>query len=85
MLVRHFNLKGVKYTFWDIAGNKNFYRIWKNYIGDADLIVFFVDACSKIKSKVEEDVSAFKIVVEDPQAQGKKILFLMNKNVSYKH
>jgi len=40
-------MDGVKYTFWDIAGDKNFYRIWKNYLDDSDLIIFFVDGLGK--------------------------------------
>ncbi len=45
--MRHFFISGTKYTFWDVAGNENFYRIWKNYIGEANLIVFFVDGKKK--------------------------------------
>lgn len=64
--LRHFNLHGVKFTFWDIAGNKNFYKIWKNYIGEAHLIVFFVDGTEKSKAERTEDLSALKVITSDP-------------------
>jgi len=66
-----------------VAGDKNFHKIWRNYIAEADLIMFFLDGVAKSSSLLQLDIDALKVVTDDPQIKGKRVLLLINKNVHY--
>lgn len=66
-----------------MAGDKNFHKIWRNYIAEADLIMFFLDGVAKSSSLLQLDIDALKVVTDDPQIKGKQVLLLINKNVHY--
>ena len=71
----------INYTFWDLAGNKNYWKIWKNYIEEANLIIFMVEGKLKDRKSLENDEKAFNIIKEDERIEGKNVLLLVNKNV----
>lgn len=64
---------------WDIAGSKNYRKVWHSYIPDADLVIFMIDGSDFSKN---EDVSAsIKESMSNESISGKVFLFLVNKNV----
>ncbi len=69
----------VNYTLWDIAGGKNYRKVWHNYIEEATLIVYFIDASDQ--STQDEVAESLRAVLEDPNVKGRSMVFFMNKSV----
>lgn len=64
---------------WDIAGSKNYRKVWHSYIPDSDLIIFMIDGSDFDK---REDVkAALQEMLSNEKINEKVILFLVNKNV----
>lgn len=68
----------IKYTIWDIAGGKNYRQVWHSYIKDADFIIYMIDGSNH--SRLEEDRSTIRSIIEDCNMKDKSILFYINKN-----
>ena len=64
---------------WDIAGSKNYRRVWHSYIPDAHLIVFMIDGAALLK--IQDTEESLKEMISDQSIEQKTVLFLINKNV----
>lgn len=68
---------------WDIAGSKNYRRVWHSYIPEAHLVVFMIDGSDL--SKLPDTEDAINEMLADESIDKKPVLFLVNKNVITDH
>lgn len=74
------NLDKKKYILWDLAGSKNYRKVWHSYIEESDIILFFIDGSNQ--TNAEEVRTSIRDFLADLNIQGKKIVFYINKNVN---
>jgi small GTP-binding protein len=75
-----FELEKKKFTVWDIAGGRNYRKVWHSYIEEADALVFVVDGAAL--ERLEEVREALRALLADPRTAGKTLQCFLNKSVA---
>lgn len=65
---------------WDLAGSKNYRKVWHSYYEEANMIIFMLDGSAA--DKLQDTKEALEGALEDQNLKGKLCYFLINKNVS---
>ncbi|RLN88077.1 hypothetical protein BBJ28_00015455 [Nothophytophthora sp. Chile5] len=75
--VETFQYKNIKFTAWDIGGNKHTRRWWQQYIDNIDAVIFVVDATDH--ERVDEAKQALHLIFEAEELSNTKLLVYANK------
>ncbi|KAL7714509.1 ADP-ribosylation factor [Entamoeba marina] len=55
---------GVKWVFWDVAGEERFRNLWRSYYANVDCVAFVINAKDE---RLEETVGLLKNMLNDQQ------------------
>jgi len=69
-----------KINFWDLGGQKELQKLWKEYYNECHGIVFIVDSVDK--ERIEECKETFENIISDDSIEGVPVLMLANKQDS---
>ena len=77
-----FNVKiiqkeNVKFTFWDIGGQKSIRDVWENYYENNDALIYVIDSSDSYR--LEESGEELKNLLEQNELSGIPLLIYANK------
>jgi small GTP-binding protein len=70
--------KSLRFTVWDIAGQRKFRPLWRHYFEDSDAVIFVVDSCDS-DERIEEATDELHSMLEEPELRGCPLLVFANK------
>src|SRR5688572_6932840 len=89
--VQKIESNNVKWTIWDLGGQKRLRDIWDTYFRDVDVLIWVLDSTFYNRSlqflmvvgaepsRFQESVDAFKKVIADSQLEFVPVCILANK------
>lgn len=77
-----FNVKviqkdSIKFTFWDVGGQKSLRSIWENYFESNDALIYVIDSSDTYR--LEESGKELRSLLEENQLSGIPLLIYANK------
>lgn len=69
------------FKFKDLAGDRNFWRMWKSCFSDADTIVVVLDGTATSGPAFEEQIEALGHIFSEDLDKSTPVIFMINKNV----
>ena len=77
-----FNVKviqkdSIKFTFWDVGGQKSLRSVWENYFESNDGLIYVIDSSDTYR--LEESGKELRILLEENQLSGIPLLIYANK------
>ncbi|RLN83914.1 hypothetical protein BBJ28_00010092 [Nothophytophthora sp. Chile5] len=75
--VETFQYKTVKFTAWDISGQKHIQSLWRHYLSNNDAVIFVVDAADR--TRIDEAQQALHFIFEQEELSITKLLVYANK------
>ena len=67
----------VKFTFWDVGGQKALRSIWENYFEANDALIYVIDSSDTYR--LEESGKELRALLEENQLSGIPLLIYANK------
>ncbi|RLN70311.1 hypothetical protein BBJ28_00015405 [Nothophytophthora sp. Chile5] len=75
--VETFQYKTMKFTAWDISGQKHIQSLWRHYLSNNDAVIFVVDAADR--TRIDEAQQALHFIFEQEELSITKLLVYANK------
>ena len=77
-----FNVKviqkdSIKFTFWDVGGQKSLRSVWENYFESNDALIYVIDSSDTYR--LEESGKELRSLLEENQLSGIPLLIYANK------
>ena len=68
---------GARLVLWDVSGGSQLRSLWKNYYGEADVVVWVCDPFNA--ARLSESLACLRGVLEAEELRGKPVLLLLSK------
>ena len=75
--VKIFEKENIKFTFWDVGGQKTLRNIWENYFENNDALIYVID--SSDNDRIEESGKELRNLLEENLLCGIPLLIFANK------
>ena len=75
--VKIFEKENIKFTFWDIGGQKSIRNIWENYFENNDALIYVIDSSDVYR--IEESGKELRNLLEENLLCGIPLLIFANK------
>lgn len=70
--------KNLSFTVWDVGGQDKIRHLWRQYMVNAQGLIFVIDSCDKERlKKAKQELDS---LISDPELSNVKLLVLANKN-----
>ena len=73
------NYKNVKFTCWDVGGQKKIRALWRHYFRGADALIFVVDSADTGDERMTEAREELHSILGHHELAGAKVLVMANK------
>ena len=69
--------ESIKFTFWDVGGQKSLRSIWENYFENNDALIYVIDSSDTYR--LEESGKELRSLLDENQLSGIPLLIYANK------
>ena len=73
------NYKNVKFTCWDVGGQKKIRALWRHYYHGAAGLIFVVDSADTTEERMADVREELFGMLGEPELENTKVLIMANK------
>lgn len=77
--VENVEYRNVRFTAWDVGGQKKIRSLWRHYYHGADGLIFVVDSADMCDERVADAKDELHGMLSEPELEGVKVVVMANK------